>query len=337
MSKLTSEIKDVDFSRLSIKESSKNPNIFTINYKHDDGTVKPLLVKTPFIDCNFTGLFFSTDKNGKPIADKDRMTWRAFLTDEIMINKLNELQEVIEKNKSVFVGPVDPKNKKSKDYDVQNILGDNTDKNGTVHQYARFKFRTSSNDPENIETAFFDMKGKNLSITKLKDFESTFRPREFRYRIVFSMYGWKMNSTHIYGVTLSMEQMQIEITSSSTNIKELLKSTSLFEPSGTAEIEVADLSKHIENDNIEDADADDADDADDVDEAADEEETSVSKKSTKKQESEDEEEITVSKKSTKKQESEDEDEDDDEIKPSKKASVTVKTKQVRKKGVVSNA
>ena len=121
MAKLSTEIKDVDFSNLTIKESTKNPNIFSINYKYPDGTVKPLLVKTPFIDCNFSGLFFSTDKDGKTIDDKDRMTWRAYLTDETMIAKLNELQEVLEQNKAVFTGPVAPKDKKTKEFDAQNL------------------------------------------------------------------------------------------------------------------------------------------------------------------------------------------------------------------------
>jgi len=295
MSKLSTEIKDVDFSNLTIKESTKNPNIFSINYKYADGTVKPLLIKTPFIDCNFSGLFFSTDKDGKTIDDKDRMTWRSYITDETMIEKLNELQEVLEKNKAVFTGPVNPKDKKTKEFDAQNIIGEYTDKNGVVQQYARFKFRTQNASPDTFETAFFNMKGENMQISKLKDFETQFRPREFRYRLVFSMYGWKMKSTHLYGVTFSIEQMQIEVTASSTNIKELLKNVSLFDNTTTAEIEEVDLSKHIEDTN------------DDEEEAA----------PASKPEPEDEEE---------------EEEEEEEIKPAKKSTVKVTaTKTVRKK------
>jgi hypothetical protein len=226
MSKLSYELKDVDFSRLVIKESKNNPNIFSINYKQDDGTVKSLLIKTPFIDCNFSGLFFDKDKDGNVIEDKDRMQWRAFLTDEKMIAKLNELQEEIEKQKLTFTGPIS-KDKKQKDFNMQNIIGENTDKNGVTHQYGRFNIRHAKNT-DKVETAFFDMKGQNLNIQKLKDFESQFRPREFRYRLVFSMYGWKMKSTYLYGVSFSIEQMQIEVTNSGTNIKEILKSVSLI-------------------------------------------------------------------------------------------------------------
>jgi hypothetical protein len=306
MSKISIEIKDVDFSRLTIKESTKNPNIFSINYKFDDGTVKPLLIKTPFIDCVYPGLFFSTDKDGKAIDDKDRMSWRAYLTDEVMINKLNELQETIDKNKTVFTGPVNTKDKKTKEFDVQNIIGEYTDKNGVVQQYARFKFRTQNANPDVFETAFFDMKGKNMEITKLKEFETKFRPREFRYRIVFSMYGWKMKSTHLFGVSFSIEQMQIEVTASSTNIKELLKNVSLFDSAPDAEIEEVDLSKHIEDNN-------DDDDA-------------ISNVQQTKEEIEDEED------------EEEEEEEEEEIKPAKKSSIKVApVKQPRKKAASANA
>lgn len=308
MSKLSVEIKDVDFSRLTIKESSKNPNIFTMNYKFDDGTVKPLLIKTPFIDCNFSGLFFSTDKDGKPIEDKDRMQWRAYLSDETTIGKFKELEDVLEKNKSVFTGPVNPKEKKTKEFDVQNIIGEYTDKNGTVQQYARFKFRTQKTDPSTFETPFFNLKGENMNINKLSEFESQCIPREFRYRCVLSLYGWKMKSTHLYGVTFSIEQMQIEITKSSTNIKQLLKNVSLFDATTSAAIEEVDLSKHIEND-------DDEDDAvvDAEEDANDQEEQE--------------------------QEEQDDEEEEEEIKPTKKSS-TVKvtaTKQVRKKAASSSS
>jgi hypothetical protein len=273
MSKLSVEIKDVDFSRLTIKESSKNPNIFTMNYKFDDGTVKPLLIKTPFIDCNFSGLFFSTDKDGKAIEDKDRMQWRAYLSDETTISKFKELESVLEQNKNVFAGPSNPKDKKTKEFDVQNIIGEYTDKNGTVQQYARFKFRTQKTDPSTFETPFFNLKGENMNINKLKEFETQCIPREFRYRCVLSLYGWKMKSTHLYGVTFSIEQMQIEITKSSTNIKQLLKNVSLFDATTSAAIEGVDLSNHIENDddNVVDADqnANDQDDEDDEDEEED--------------------------------------------------------------------
>jgi len=313
MSKLSYELKDVDFSRMVIKESKNNPNIFSINYKQDDSTVKSLLIKTPFIDCNFSGLFFDKDKDGNVIEDKDRMQWRAFLTDEKMIAKLNELQEEIEKNKLIFTGPISKDKKGQKDFNMQNIIGENTDKNGVTHQYGRFNIRHVKNT-DKIETAFFDMKGQNLNIQKLKDFESQFRPREFRYRLVFSMYGWKMKSTYLYGVSFSIEQMQIEITSSGTNIKEILKSVNLFDDANASAAKV-DLSSFIEN-----ADADVDDDAD---------------------EDEDDENIVASvEKMELKSSNNDEDEDDDEeIVPTKKAaSVSVKTKTVsRKKGSSSNA
>jgi hypothetical protein len=302
MSKLSVEIKDVDFSRLTIKESSKNPNIFTMNYKFDDGTVKPLLIKTPFIDCNYSGLFFSTDKDGKPIEDKDRMQWRAYITDETVINKFKELEAALEEHKAVFTGPVNTKDKKTKEFNVQSIIGEYTDKNGNVQQYVRLKFRTQKTDPSTFETPFFNMKGENMNINKLSEFEAQCIPREYRYRCVLSLYGWKMKSTYLFGATFSIEQMQIEITKSSTNIKQLLKNVSLFDAATSAEIEEVDLSKHIEND--------DNDDEDDIVVAEEQE-----------------------------QEDEDDEEEEEEIKPTKKSS-TVKvtaTKQVRKKAVSSSS
>ena len=308
MSKLSYELKDVDFSRLVIKESKNNPNIFSINYKQDDGTVKSLLIKTPFIDCNFSGLFFDKDKDGNVIEDKDRMQWRAFLTNENMIAKFNELQDEIEKQKIVFTGPIS-KDKKQKDFNIQNIIGENTDKNGTTHSYGRFNFRHVKNT-DKMETAFFDMKGENIPIQKLKDFESQFRPREFRYRLIFSMYGWKMKSTYLFGVSFSIEQMQIEVTNSGTNIKEILKSVNLFDETKAVAIKEVDLSSFIEDGeeekNVTTAQDEDEDDQEDIKAAAPAEE-------------------------------EDED-DEDEIRPSKKAAAaTIKTKQVRKKGVSSTA
>jgi hypothetical protein len=310
MSKLSIEIKDVDFSRLTIKESSKNPNIFTMNYKFDDGTVKPLLIKTPFIDCNYSGLFFSTDKDGKPIEDKDRMQWRAYITDETVINKFKELEAVLEEQKSVFTGPVNTKDKKTKEFNVQSIIGEYTDKNGNVQQYVRLKFRTQKTDPSTFETPFFNMKGENMNINKLSEFEAQCIPREYRYRCVLSLYGWKMKSTYLFGTTFSIEQMQIEITKSSTNIKQLLKNVSLFDATTSTAIEEVDLSKHIENDEADD-------------EAIVEAEENLNNQDEQEQE-----------------EHEEEDEDEEEeIRPSKK-SATVKvtaTKQVRKKASSSNA
>lgn len=304
MSKLSIEIKDVDFSRLTIKESSKNPNIFTMNYKFDDGTVKPLLIKTPFIDCNYSGLFFSTDKDGKPIEDKDRMQWRAYITDEVVINKFKELEAVLEQNKSVFTGPVNIKDKKTKEFNVQSIIGEYTDKNGNVQQYVRLKFRTQKTDPSTFETPFFNLKGENMNINKLSEFEAQCIPREYRYRCVLSLYGWKMKSTYLFGTTFSIEQMQIEITKSSTNIKQLLKNVSLFDATTSSAIEAVDLSKHIEND--------DEDDVVDAEENVNDQEE---------------------------HEEQDDEEEEEEIKPTKKSS-TVKvtaTKQVRKKAASTSS
>ena len=301
MSNLSVEIKDVDFSRLTIKESSKNPNIFTMNYKFDDGTVKPLLIKTPFIDCNYSGLFFATDKEGKPIEDKDRMQWRAYITDEIVINKFKELEAVLEQQKSVFTGPVNPKEKKPKEFNVQSIIGEYTDKNGNVQQYVRLKFRTQKTDPNTFETPFYNLKNENMNINKLSEFEAQCIPREYRYRCVLSLYGWKMKSTYLYGTTFSIEQMQIEITKSSTNIKQLLKNVCLFDATTSSSIEAVDLSKHIEND--------DEDDVVDAEENAND------------------------------HEEQDDDEEEEEIKPTKKSS-TVKvtaTKQIRKKAASSSS
>ena len=321
MSKVTRQIlsiEDINFSKMKLEEAkasdySKYMDMSFANYEQPDGTLSTLYFKTPLLDYMIGGLPPAKDRDGNDIEYKDesdRAKWRCYLgeaeNEKKMCNKISEFQDKLIKDKGIIVGKKDEKK-----FELENILGETTTKEGETLYYVRFNFRVDRKTNE-ITTKFFVRKDgvdDEISIKNVSDFESKFRRGEFRYRLIASVSKiWKQKKTPgKYGASFTVEQMLIEMRDdiTSVNAKNLF-SKSQFDSeenvsSITKKIETIDMSKHIVDD-----DAEDADDADDA-----EDDSKVSKK------------INAD-------DDEDED-DDDEIKPSKKSTVSVKTKTVRKK------
>jgi len=311
MSKVTRQIlsiEDVNFSKLKFEEAksseySKYMDMSFANYEQPDGTLSTLYFKTPQLDYVMGGLPPAKDRDGNEIEYKDesdRAKWRCYLgnveNEKKMYAKISELQDKLIKDKSIIVGKKDEKK-----FELENIIGESTDKDGESIYYVRFNFRVDRKTNE-ITTKFFTRKDgidEEVPIKTVSDFESRFRRGEFRYRLISSLSKiWKQKKTPgKYGASFTVEQMLIEMRDdvSSVNAKNLF-SKSQFDSEENTKV---DMSKHI----IEDED----DIVDDVDDE-------ISKKL---------ESVDV--------EDEEEEEDEDEIKPSKKSSVSVKTKTVRKK------
>jgi hypothetical protein len=273
------------------------------NYEQPDGTLSTLYFKSPQLDYVMGGLPPAKDRDGNEIEYKDesdRAKWRCYLgnveNEKKMYAKISELQDKLIKDKGIIVGKKDEKK-----FELENIIGESTDKDGESIYYVRFNFRVDRKTNE-ITTKFFTRKDgidEEVPIKTVSDFESRFRRGEFRYRLISSLSKiWKQKKTPgKYGASFTVEQMLIEMRDdvSSVNAKNLF-SKSQFDSEENTKV---DMSKHI----IEDED----DIVDDVDDE-------ISKKL---------ESVDV--------EDEEEEEDEDEIKPSKKSSVSVKTKTVRKK------
>ena len=311
MSKVTRQIlsiEDVNFNKLKFEEAksseySKYMDMSFANYEQPDGTLSTLYFKTPQLDYVMGGLPPAKDRDGNEIEYKDesdRAKWRCYLgnveNEKKMYAKISELQDKLIKDKGTIVGKKDEKK-----FELENIIGESTDKDGESIYYVRFNFRVDRKTNE-ITTKFFTRKDgidEEVPIKTVSDFESRFRRGEFRYRLISSLSKiWKQKKTPgKYGASFTIEQMLIEMRDdvSSVNAKNLF-SKSQFDSEENTKV---DMSKHI----IEDED----DIVDDVDDE-------ISKKL---------ESVDV--------EDEEEEEDDDEIKPSKKSSVSVKTKTVRKK------
>jgi hypothetical protein len=311
MSKVTRQIlsiEDVNFSKLKFEEAksseySKYMDMSFANYEQPDGTLSTLYFKTPQLDYVMGGLPPAKDRDGNEIEYKDesdRAKWRCYLgnveNEKKMYAKISELQDKLIKDKGIIVGKKDEKK-----FELENIIGESTDKDGESIYYVRFNFRVDRKTNE-ITTKFFTRKDgidEEVPIKTVSDFESRFRRGEFRYRLISSLSKiWKQKKTPgKYGASFTVEQMLIEMRDdvSSVNAKNLF-SKSQFDSEENTKV---DMSKHI----IEDED----DIVDDVDDE-------ISKKL---------ESVDV--------EDEEEEEDEDEIKPSKKSSVSVKTKTVRKK------
>lgn len=311
MSKVTRQIlsiEDVNFNKLKFEEAksseySKYMDMSFANYEQPDGTLSTLYFKTPQLDYVMGGLPPAKDRDGNEIEYKDesdRAKWRCYLgnveNEKKMYAKISELQDKLIKDKSTIVGKKDEKK-----FELENIIGESTDKDGESIYYVRFNFRVDRKTNE-ITTKFFTRKDgidEEVPVKTVSDFESRFRRGEFRYRLISSLSKiWKQKKTPgKYGASFTIEQMLIEMRDdvSSVNAKNLF-SKSQFDSEENTKV---DMSKHI----IEDED----DIVDDVDDE-------ISKKL---------ESVDV--------EDEEEEEDEDEIKPSKKSSVSVKTKTVRKK------
>jgi len=314
MSKVTRTIlpiEDVDFSKLKFEEAkasdySKYMDMSFANYEQSDGSTSTLYFKTPLLDFVIGGLPPAKDREGNEIEYKDpsdRAKWRCYLGDSVnekkMFTKMSELQDKLIKDKAIIVGKKDEKK-----FELENIIGESTNKDGESMPYVRFNFRVDRATKE-ITTPIFERINnvdQQVSIKTPAEFESKYRRGEFRYRLVGSLSKvWKQKKTPgKLGASFTIEQMLIEMRDdiSAVNTK-MLFSKSQFDSEENVnnvakKLEAIDMSKHIEDD----------DDIVDAQEDAPEEE-------------------------------DDEEEEEEEIKPTKKSSssVSVKatTKTVRKK------
>jgi len=322
MSKVNRQIipvEDIKFDRLKfeeVKESeySKYMLMSFANYEQNDGTLTTLYLKTPLLDYNMGGLPPAKDKDGNELFkdESERAKWRCYLgesaNEKKMLEKMTEFQDKLIKEKATIVGKKDEKK-----FELENIIGETSTKDGDTLHYVRFNFRTEGSSHQ-IATKFFVRKDgidEEISIKTVSEFESQFRRGEFRYRMIVSLSKiWKQKkATGKYGASFKIEQMLIEMRDdvATLNVKNMFaKSQFDSEENITTKMSEVDLSKNI-------IDADDDEDVPDED-AVEEEEEIVSKKTSKKLDAEEEEE------------------DDEEIRPIKKgaAKVTV-TKTARRK------
>jgi len=308
MSKITRQIlsiEDVNISKIKFEETkasdySKYMDMSFANYEQPDGTFSTLYFKTPLLDYVMGGLPPAKDREGNDIEYKDesdRAKWRCYLgsleNEKKMYNKISELQDKLIKDKAIIVGK-----DLAKRFELENIIGESTTKEGESLYYVRFNFRVDRKSNE-ITTKFFTRKDgidEEVPIKTVSDFESKFRRGEFRYRLIASLSKiWKQKKTPgKYGASFTVEQMLIEMRDdvSSVNAKNLF-SKSQFDSEENIKV---DMSKHI------------IDNDDDIKDDVDVDDDEISKKLD-----------------------EDEDDDDDEIKPTKKPSVQEKPKTARKK------
>jgi len=308
MSKITRQIlsiEDVNISKIKFEETkasdySKYMDMSFANYEQPDGTLSTLYFKTPLLDYVMGGLPPAKDREGNDIEYKDesdRAKWRCYLgsleNEKKMYNKISELQDKLIKDKAIIVGK-----DLAKRFELENIIGESTTKEGESLYYVRFNFRVDRKSNE-ITTKFFTRKDgidEEVPIKTVSDFESKFRRGEFRYRLIASLSKiWKQKKTPgKYGASFTVEQMLIEMRDdvSSVNAKNLF-SKSQFDSEENIKV---DMSKHI------------IDNDDDIKDDVDVDDDEISKKLD-----------------------EDEDDDDDEIKPTKKPSVQEKPKTARKK------
>ena len=261
-SKVVIPIEDVDFSNLKFEETTeseyinKNMHMSFANYKHADGTLTTLLMKSPIIEYNLGGLPPSKDQDGNLIEDKDRAKWRGYVSDKKMLEKMSELQEELKKNKSIIVGTT---NKDLKKFEVQDLVGETVLEKGDSINYINFKFRTKKGNPDHFETKFFDKDNNDMEICNIKDLESKVRRGEVRYRMIFSLSKvWKLKATSRYGVTFTIEQMQVEERDDvvSKSMKHLFQK-SLFDETvniTTSKLAEVDLKDENENEVLEEDD-----------------------------------------------------------------------------------
>lgn len=299
MSKVTRTIlpiEDVNFSKMKFEEAkpsdySNYMDMSFANYEQPDGTLSALYFKTLLIDYVMGGLPPAKDKEGNEIKYKDpsdRAKWRCYLGDSAnekkMFAKISELQDKLIKDKPIIVGKKDEKK-----FELENILGESTNKDGESMYYVRFNFRVDRASKE-ISTKFFIRKDgidEEVVIKTVSDFESKFRRGEFRYRLIASLSKiWKQKKTPgKYGASFTVEQMLIEMRDdvSSVNAKNLFSKSQFDSEENVNDVakklEAIDMSKHIEDDDdIADAQEDDAPEEDEDEEE--EEEIKPTKKSS---------------------------------------------------------
>jgi len=319
---------DVDFSQLMIEEVKENEyskyQLLSLpKYKYPNGVIAMLYMKTPMMNYTIGGFPPAKDKDGNELFkdEYERAKWRCYMGDtpeeQALYKKMIELQNKLTNDKESIIGKSN-----AKKFDLENIIGETTNKEGEAMYYIRFNFRTDMTS-KNITTNFFESGNPDpISIKTVSEFESKYRRGTFRYRMIVSLNKiWRQKKLPgKYGASFKIEQMQIEMRDDITDMNGNINMKSMFMKSQfDDEDELVEKTSKMKVSKKEDV-KEDVDEENDAEETSDVE-TSEKMKSKKvvKQEMEDEEE----------------EDEDEEIKPTKKTAV--KAKPIRKKANVSTA
>ena len=280
------EVKDSDYSQFQKLSLPK--------YEQPDGTITTLFMKTPLMDFNIGGLPPAKDREGNDLFkdDSERAKWRCYLGDapeeKKLMEKMVELQDKLIKDKSLIVGKKDEKK-----FELENIIGESTTKDGETLQYIRFNFRTEGASMQ-IATKFFVRKDgidDEVVIKTPKEFEEKFRRGHFRYRMIVSLSKiWRQKKMPgKYGASFKVEQMLIEMKDDVAALSaKTMFAKSQFDDDVVAEkvahkLEDLDISNNIEDDEEETNQkvvAKEVDAEEDADDEEEEEEIKPTKKAT---------------------------------------------------------
>jgi hypothetical protein len=275
---------DIDFSRLKIEECkdneySKYQKLSLPKYEHADGQLTMLYLKTQLLDFNIGGFPPEKDKEGNLLFEKDsdRAKWRCYLgeapEEQKILKKVQEFQDKLIKDKASIVGKKDEKK-----FELENLIGENTNKEGDSLSYIRFNFRTEL-ATNVMSTKFFVRKDGNdeeIVIKTPKEFEDQFRRGQFRYRMIVSLSKiWcQKKLPGKYGATFKIEQMQIEMREDANTMNaKTLFAKSQFDDEVTTKVSEMEL-------NIEPEGGDEEAPEDIEDEEEEEEEIKPAKKAT---------------------------------------------------------
>ena len=291
---------ELDVNRIKIEEVKENEyskyQLLSLpKYEHPDGTITTLFMKTPLLDFNIGGLPPAKDREGNELfkEDSERAKWRCYLGDapeeKKLMEKMVEFQDKLIKDKSLIVGKKDEKK-----FELENIIGESTTKDGETLQYIRFNFRTEGATMQ-IATKFFVRKDgidDEVVIKTPKEFEEKFRRGHFRYRMIVSLSKvWRQKKMPgKYGASFKVEQMLIEMKDDIAALStKTMFAKSQFDDDVVAEktvhkLEDLDISNNIEDDeeNVEENKKIVAKEVDAEEEDADDEEEEEEIKPTKK-------------------------------------------------------
>ena len=270
MSKLSSiflPIEEVDFNKLKFteikgNEKSKYQDVGFANYELPDGSSAILYFKSPILKYSKYSLPSLTDQEGAKIEykneNKDRAKWRCYMgeseDEQKMLQKFQELQAKLIKDKTIIVGKKDEKK-----YELEPLISEAKD----GESYVRFVFSYDTPKDE-ISTKFFirnDGNDEAVPIKTVSDFESMFRRGEISYRFfgkINKIYKDKKMPGK-YGIQFAITQMLIEKINDSSSMTEAnLFSKSQFGDDKVKNIikklDTIDISKHIEASDDEDED-----------------------------------------------------------------------------------
>ena len=284
---------EIDVNRIKIEEVKENEyskyQLLSLpKYEHEDGTITTLFMKTPLLDFNIGGLPPAKDREGNELfkEDSERAKWRCYLGDapeeKKLMEKMVEFQDKLIKDKASIVGKKDEKK-----FELENIIGESTTKDGETLQYIRFNFRTEGASMQ-IATKFFVRKDgidDEVVIKTPKEFEEKFRRGQFRYRMIVSLSKvWRQKKMPgKYGASFKVEQMLIEMKDDigTLSAKTMFAKSQFDDDVVEHKLEDLDISNNIEED------------AEDV-----EENKKVVAEEEVDEEEEDEEEIKPTKKTT---------------------------------------